>query len=215
MREFTYQDINYRFYGVDEDHIFRFIGHPTFYEFELLKHITSLDIKGVYVDVGANIGNHSVYFANHCPSTKVISFEPERECFYFLQLNMKTNSTKEFEVHSVGAWNESRKAYLKRFPSYKNMGQSKIVNEPSGDEVYLIPLDGFIKESVALIKIDVEGAEEKVINGAKELISRCKPVIVCEGDKVVLDKLLGTLGYPPAKSRFNATPTYVWTQTKQ
>ena len=211
--DFTYEGVNYRFYGSQGEHIFRFLGHPNFYEFDLLKYITSLNIEGIYIDVGANIGNHSVYFANHCPSMKVISFEPEKECFYYLQLNMKTNSLKEFDLHNLGVWDGNRRGYLKRFPSHKNMGQSRLV-DMSDYEVELVSLDSFIDEEVGLIKIDIEGGEERVIKGARNTITRDKPTIICEasesGEKAVLDELLGTLGYAPARLRFNATPTYVW-----
>ena len=213
IQQFKYKDIHYEFSGHGDDHIFKWIGHPSFYEISLLEYLSSLNREGVYVDVGANIGNHSVYFANHCPSTKVISFEPERECFAYLETNMKANSTKPFELHNVGAWDENKKAYLKRFISFKNMGQSKISNIPTDYEVELVKLDDVIKEA-ALIKIDIEGEEARVINGAREIITRYKPVIACEAatseEKIVLDELLETFGYSPARLRFNATPTYVW-----
>jgi protein O-GlcNAc transferase len=221
LRKFNYRDISYKFHGIEGDHIFSFIGHPkySFYEIGLLEYISSLNQEGVYLDIGANIGNHSVYFSNHCPSTKVISLEPERECFNFLRANMTANSVKEFEVYNVGAWDENKKAYLSKFSSYKDMGLSRIVNEPTDYEVDLVSLDEFIDEEVGLIKVDVEGSEPKVLNGAREIITKYKPIIVCEtakpNEKAMLNELLGTLGYPPTTLKFNATPTYIWMQTKQ
>jgi FkbM family methyltransferase len=46
---------------------------------------------GVVLDIGTNIGNHTLYFANECMAKKIISFEPAQDTFAMLQENIKIN----------------------------------------------------------------------------------------------------------------------------
>ena len=88
-KEFNYEDIEYKFHGCQDEHIFKQVP---WYEIKLLEHIRDLNLNGVYIDVGGNIGNHSLYFLNHCNSTKLFIFEPEENCYMILEKNLKINS---------------------------------------------------------------------------------------------------------------------------
>ncbi len=63
----------------------------TFYEQPMLEFIQRLGLGGTYVDIGANLGNHCVFFARHCACTKVLAFEPFAPCFELLQHNIRLN----------------------------------------------------------------------------------------------------------------------------
>ncbi len=64
VTEFTYsnQRIKIEGYHVDDLIFDRIVTGKTFYENRLLEKARSLNLEGVYVDVGANIGNHSIFF---------------------------------------------------------------------------------------------------------------------------------------------------------
>lgn len=219
-KEFTYEEIKYQFNGIETDHIFKQIGLPNhpFYEFIMLRYIKQLYIDGIYIDVGANIGNHSLFFANHCESDQVISFEPEDECFKILTKNMLDNSTKRFNIYPLGVWNQKDALFLQRFNDHTNMGMSKIIEDNYVDHkvVPVVKLDDHVDytDKIGLIKIDTEGAELKVLEGAINIIKAWYPVIICEAaepkDKKILDEFLLEFGYPRSTKQFNATPTFVW-----
>ena len=219
-KTFTYENIQYRFSGIETDHIFKQIGLPNhpFYEFAMLKFIQSLDIDGIYIDVGANIGNHSLFFANHCKSDQVVSFEPEHECFGLFFENMHRNCTKDYDACNIGVWNENRTLYLERFQNHNNMGMSKLTETDyvGKDSVEVVRLDDHVdySDKIGLIKIDIEGAELKVLEGAVNIINAWHPVIICEAaepkDKKILDEFLLGFGYARSNLQFNATPTFVW-----
>jgi FkbM family methyltransferase len=219
-KSFTYENINYAFQGIETDHIFKQIGLPNhpFYEFKMLKFIQELNIYGIYIDVGANIGNHSLFFANHCKCDYVVSFEPEHECHQLLIENMLTNSKKQFNIYRLGVWNENRMLYLERFENHNNMGLSKLTETDfvGKDSVEVVRLDDHVdySDKIGLIKIDTEGAELKVLEGAVNIINAYHPVIICEAaepkDKKILDEFLLGFGYPRSTKQFNATPTFVW-----
>lgn len=90
-KKFNYDGIEYNFWGLPNEHIFK---HIPWYEHGLLDILKDLNKEGVYVDVGGNIGNHSLYFLNHCKSTKLYVFEPEDFCFELLRKNLETNAKK-------------------------------------------------------------------------------------------------------------------------
>jgi len=77
MVEFTYNGILHKVESLmNTDVLIQRMGqYKTFYELNLLKKIASLNIGGVYIDGGANIGNHSIFFNHHCPSSKIYSIE--------------------------------------------------------------------------------------------------------------------------------------------
>lgn len=220
IKIFSYENVDYEFIGIESDHIFKQIGLPNhpFYEFVMLKYIQALNIDGIYIDVGANIGNHSLFFANHCKPDQVISFEPEQECFSILRENMLKNCTKKFNIYFLGVWNQKDVLFLQRFANHDNMGMSKIVqdNYVDHDQTLVVKLDDHVdySDKIGLIKIDTEGAELKVLEGAVNIINAWHPVIICEAsepkDKKILDEFLLGFGYPRSTKQFNATPTFVW-----
>jgi len=71
-----------------QDHIGRQIAASGYYEKIMLTFIRDNIERGTYVDAGANIGNHSVYFAKEC-LCRVLAFEPDIENFRLLEENIK------------------------------------------------------------------------------------------------------------------------------
>jgi FkbM family methyltransferase len=140
---------------------------------------------GVVIDIGANIGVHTVHFANFARSGMVICFEPSRATFAYLLGNIShlgnvvplnialTDSTalQQFFVAEDNAYSglkdTERKAILRQEP----------VVCVKGDDI-LIPL--LESKRVDLIKVDVEGLETQVLRGMRGLIVAHKPVIFCE-----------------------------------
>src|ERR1700722_9114527 len=65
------------------------------HEIENLAFIRSLQVPGEYLDAGAYVGTHSLFFALFCPSTRVHSFEPNPPIYSKLLRNLKVNGVHE------------------------------------------------------------------------------------------------------------------------
>lgn len=108
---------------------------------------------------------------------------------------------------------------LIRFESFNNTGMSKVVettSETNDCNIKANSLDNIISlnENVVLIKIDAEGSEPKVLEGAEKIIKINMPVIICEAatesEFNAINNILVPWGYKKPTKKFNATPTYIW-----
>jgi len=128
----------------------------------------------VFVDVGANIGGYAIRAAKYC---KVYAIEPLPRNYKILKINEKLNNVKinSFNI-AAGNKNDKIKLYYERgaygTPSIKRKQKELI-------EVEMKRLDEIInEENIDLIKIDVEGAEDLVLEGARNCLKRTKMVII-------------------------------------
>ena len=168
------------------DHVGRAItiwGRYEREELELLMAATAplLARDGVCLDVGANIGNHAVFFADHFGT--VLAFEPNPRCFALLQINAALKDN--IECFCVGLSDADGHATLNVPPG--NAGMASLAGSPAAGGAAVIcelrRLDGLqalASRRVAMIKIDVEGHEPEVLRGARELLRRERPVVVFE-----------------------------------
>ena len=158
----------------------------------------------VAIDVGANIGNHSVYFSKFF--SKVISIEPSPFNYELLKLNAQLAIQKNIECVNIGA-SDTKGELIYSYADPANSGSVFLSptnnSEHNKNIVKVDSLDNiFINEKISLIKIEVEGMELQVINGALEIIKKQMPFILFEQTKTsfinqsspVIDKL-SALGY--------------------
>jgi FkbM family methyltransferase len=188
------------------DHIAHTINLNGIYEKDDLdtffKWMHSIDVDfsdATALDIGANIGNHSLYFSDHFK--KVISFEPNPRTYKVLSLNAEL--VGNVVCHNVGLSDRTGDAVLSINPD--NIGGSSITDGKSlhSQDIKLIELDSFEKfDNVKLLKIDVEGHEYKALWGAKHLIKEHMPIVLFEQHLSDFDEgrspvvlLLQQLGY--------------------
>jgi FkbM family methyltransferase len=127
----------------------------------------------VVFDVGANVGEMAALFVKHFPAATVHAFEPVGSTFAELQRALGYNS--RLALHKFAAGDTAGPATIRLFDdSGKNTLVSELTDNcrtnPSGlEKVQMFRLDAFISELkvgfVDLLKIDVEGFEEKVLRG--------------------------------------------------
>lgn len=215
-----YENKNVTLRGYSEnDHIFKQIKQSnSFYELKLLNKVKSLNLNGTYVDVGANIGNHTLFFSQICNSKKVISIEMDKKIFDVLDTNVtENNSNEKVTLYNIGIGEKEKKVRTSS-PDLNNIGMTKIIDE-NGD-VLVKTLDNLLQNEtdVSLIKIDVEGYELNVLNGAKNLINKNLPVIISElkteSEFIGFEKVMNSLGYYTDKINYASTPTYFWFKKK-
>ena len=181
-----------------------------YYELAMLEFIRDNIPSGVMIDVGANIGNHTIYLAKYC-ATQVIAFEPFPDTFKLLEKNISDNNLILNVVASNDGLSDAHEVvFMKSVDG--NAGMNKV--DSDGDaQVELFPFDIIIKalSLITLIKLDCEGYEEKALLGMIKTIKEHQPAlfIECQTEKelIAISKILIPLGYSN-KQRFNHTPTY-------
>lgn len=206
----------------ENDHIFAtMVASGQFYEQGLLDYLTSLIAPGgLVVDVGANIGTHTVWFASQ-HSCDVRAFEAVPETAQVLCANVQLNGLDgevRIEPYAVGR-GPGRVSVAHWDP--ENSGATRLQQEASRDNrssFAMVRLDDLEWEArVVLVKIDVEGMELDVLAGAEELVRRDRPVVVAEAQDASAETALRSWfqerGYT-VLARVNATPTLVATPTK-
>jgi len=117
----------------------------------------------VFVDIGANIGGYTIRAAKYC---KVYAIEPLPRNYKILKINEKLNNVK-INSFNMAAGNKNGKIKLYYEPGAYGTPSVKR-KQNYFIEVEMKPLDEIInEESIDLLKIDVEGAEDLVLEGAR------------------------------------------------
>jgi len=126
------------------------------------------------IDVGANIGNHTLHFARSFQ--EVLAFEPHPISFKILEIN--TLDLPNVKIFPFGLSNKSSSTTL--FYDKHNLGKANFNQGEKEIPVSVEIGDSTVKSDVALIKIDVEGHELEVLQGFYETIKTSLPVISFE-----------------------------------
>jgi FkbM family methyltransferase len=157
------------------------------------------------VDVGANIGLFSVYLASLVGSSgRVLAIEPSPAILPSLRGNLQRNNARNVVVHEglVAETDGEREFHsVDRSPEYSSMGA--IVHPHAPKEVSTLRVRATTLDALvgrhgfrpSFVKIDVEGAEGLVLEGARETLRIFRPAVLSEVD----DRLLGTLGYTSSR----------------
>lgn len=134
---------------------------------------------GIVIDIGANIGNHTLYFLNEAQARKVYAFEPVFNTFLLLRKNVMLNQLQDRTVlYCCGLGAEAGRADISAWQSSNNGAAHLSAKEDGAIEVHC--LDEFAIKDIRLIKIDVEGWEVEVLKGAKETLNRYHPNVITE-----------------------------------
>jgi FkbM family methyltransferase len=149
-----------------------------------------------FVDVGANEGLYTIFGAR-CVGARgrVIAIEPSRRECVRLGRNVAANHLRNVEIVPVAASNGRGEALL-RVAGYGHEGHNTLgafiydTGLARTETVPLAALDAVVRDShlgrVDVIKIDVEGGELAVLQGAREILSRDHPILVLELSEAAL-----------------------------
>jgi len=151
-------------------------------EMELCKEYISE--TSIVLDIGANIGLHSIYFSGLAKDGCILSFEPSLATFSFLVSNVANiynivpiNLAVSDEGKVADFYHASDNAYSSLIDT-KRKEVVSVIKVPCMrvDDV----VSGLRLDRVDFVKIDVEGLEFEVLNGMSDVISKYQPVIFCE-----------------------------------
>lgn len=182
-----------------------------FYEAGMLEDLRRrLKPGGLFVDVGANIGNHALFAAGPC-GARVLAFEPSPALADHCAATLAANGlSARLDLRRQGLGAAPGTAALRPGPGH-NAGRTRL--EAGAGTVAVVRLDDVLAEAPAVIKIDVEGMEPAVLEGARGVLARHRPAVYVETlDEAAFaaaEAILRPLGYR-AEARFNRDPTWLF-----
>ena len=139
-----------------------------------------IENENIVFDIGANVGLHSYFIARTFPHTKVIAFEPLPDNHAYIKSTIERNKIKNIELVESAMSSTVGTVF---FNKSSNNSQGFITDEKTGLEVNVNTIDNFIitkKIKPDFIKIDVEGAEWKVLEGFRQSIAAILPIMIIE-----------------------------------
>jgi FkbM family methyltransferase len=200
-------------------YVYRPMQKVGFYEEPMLEHIRSLDRRGAYIDCGAHLGTHAVWFAMLCRATRVHAFEPVARFAEVLERNVAANGLDgRLVVHRVGLSDRPGDARNRLSPEHQWGFDAD--PQPADEQFRVARLDDVVGRSrVAVIKLDVEGMEAAVLRGGARLLKRWRPVLYAEAHSETavaeIDSVVEPFGYARTGRVFNSSPTYEYMASRR
>jgi FkbM family methyltransferase len=178
-------------------------GRP--YEHQLLDEWAQRGFSGCGIDVGAHVGNHTLFMAAVL-GLHVVAIEPWQTAHDALLDNLALNPGLDVETFCLAA---GRSQGWGRLSSLM-----RVDPDPEGD-VMVCSIDELIcRDDVSLVKVDVEGYESEVLAGMVEHLARCRPSIYAECHSRTawarIADVLGPCGYVAAGTIEMGSPMTRW-----
>lgn len=205
--EFHYEGLPVKMFIPDADrdlvqnHI---LLHRSFYELPALVACRArFGLTGATIlDIGANIGNHAVFYGAVCKVGRCIAVEPNPYAASILDRNIRLNDLSQ--TITVRPEAVSSKAGAMRFDCHQpdNLGGTSFRAADDGP-IRAIALDQLEPSAVDFIKIDVEGTVCDVLTGAKETLSNFRPPLFIEiwpKEMPAAETILKSIGYRRTES---------------
>jgi FkbM family methyltransferase len=140
----------------------------------------------VALDIGANIGAHTVQMARLVgPTGAVIAFEPQRVVFQTLCANMALNSIVNAYCQCAAVGEKPGAITVPQLDYSKggNYGGLALGQYQRGEQVPVVTIDAMNLPACTLMKVDVEGMEINALQGAAATIARHHPFLYVENDR--------------------------------
>lgn len=198
--EFTESFFGLKYSGNTHIYIDRFKYFFGAYELGMLAVIR--DVLGdkkdkVFVDVGANIGHHSLFASIY--AREVHSFEPYHKVLSTFKDRIQENGVRNIFIHSVGLG--SKNSVMPFFePNDVNTGTGSFISNHSssnlnkGQELEIRVGDEILSalDRIDLIKIDVEGFEVEVLKGLLDTLKKFRPTLLIEYSVQTMEAMQST-----------------------
>ena len=138
------------------------VNNQDFYEIKTLKILDKyIKDNAVILDIGSNIGNHTLYWSIERNAKKIFAFEPVKETFGTLETNIALNQLLDKVVlYNAAVGSQTSKAKIKEFDS-KNIGATSLVLDENGS-ISVLKIDdlSFDGENGAIFEITVLDADK-------------------------------------------------------
>ena len=205
-------------YGYHEDYLSIELDKGHFFEEGFLDRLRD-EFLGDYitfVDIGANIGNHSVFARDVLGAKHIICFEPVAAQREVLEANLPGATVYPYGLSDAPGTMGVELNVMRDGTTggiLANAGGSRLT-EGNAVEVRTLDSFGLAAEGQSVWKIDVEGMEAKVLKGAVETIKRLQPVIYTEcndlANLMACMEVLRPLGYSLTWIEDHGNPMAEW-----
>ena len=128
------------------------------------------------LDCGANIGLSVIYLKSICPSARIVCFEPDAKNFSILEKNISSHHLKNIDAKNEAIWIENT--------SLNFIGEGGMASKIGGDSspntitVKATRLKDYLNQNVDFLKIDIEGAEYKVLKDIADNLGQVRNMFV-------------------------------------
>ncbi|MFL5742653.1 MAG: FkbM family methyltransferase [Flavisolibacter sp.] len=127
--------------------------------------------KWTILDCGANIGLSVLFFSYNYPDHKIIAFEPDESVFHLLQQNVRTYNLHNVQLMRTAVWDaEETQEFYTDHGMGGRIGTAYKANRPS--KVSAVRLRNFLNEDIDFLKMDIEGAEYRVLSDCSDLLGK-------------------------------------------
>lgn len=143
------------------------------YEFKSEKQIPFI------IDCGANIGLSILFFKKLYPNSRILAFEPDRKLYDAIIENVNTYNLQNIELINKALWDEI--TTLKFYSEGADGGRIENISEFEENKIIEIATDklsNYINEEIDFLKIDIEGAETKVLKECKDKLHLVKNIFI-------------------------------------
>ena len=199
-----------------DDHIQKKWMHGNYYEAQgggMMNYVFKHEpFRGKYIDIGANIGNHTLFFKGVMEAKEVHSIEPYLKSYNHLVENVELNDFNDsVTCHYLALGDKQGDCSVKVYGHFDGMAQ--VTN---GNDVLMFKVDDLdFFDGYDVVKIDVEGYNEELLKGAKETFIKGKGSIYIEAENdeqlETCDRYLNEYGYKRVEGlKLNHTATYLY-----
>jgi FkbM family methyltransferase len=149
--------------------------YPSIFEQQIYRFKTSQEAPFI-IDGGANIGLSVIYFKKLFPDSRILAFEPDPKVFKTLEENCRSFDLKNVELCPNALWNSDEEL------SFQSEGSdSGHISDAENDKkirVKAYRLKNLLNVEVAMLKLDIEGAEAIVLEDCREELKNVENIFV-------------------------------------
>ena len=160
--------------------------HPEAPEFCVVDALLALTGEGAFFDVGANVGIMSVVASSTGRASRILAFEPSHRYCSAWHTNMALNGVENATLIQAAVGDRCDRIAFRvdpAMPLHGKIDMGVIYPTKQVQQVQMFTLDAICEitaiDRIALLKIDVEGAEPLVIRGAKDLLKSKRSNLYC------------------------------------
>ena len=123
------------------------------------------------------MGLSVLYFSKLFPSSRILAFEPDETVLPFLEKNIESQNLKNVELHKKAIWIEE-----KELSFYTDNGLGGRIgveyNNQKPTKIKSVRLRDFLNQPIAMLKIDIEGAEYQVIKDCEDRLHNVQHMFI-------------------------------------
>lgn len=199
-----------------DEHIQKHWMLGSFYEAKangLLNYLyLNVEKGGKWIDIGASIGNHTLFFDSIMLADEIVSFEPLKSSYEHLKENVELNDIRNITIINCALGAEDGTCSMQTVHP-RQIGMTQV---RSGNDTKLMRIDSLnLFEGYDVIKIDVEHYNKELLEGAKETFTKGTGLIFIEAEseeeRDEVDSIMIEYGYKRKEGvKLNSTPTYLY-----